>query len=63
MSGTVCLGSPRPNYLRHVVASFLIEYLGIDWRHGEAWFHDALVDADPAERQRRHDRFGILVGV
>ena len=37
-----------PNYLRHVVAGFLIEYLGLDWRHGEAWFHDTLVDADVA---------------
>ena len=22
-----------PNYMRHVVAGFLVEYLGIDWRH------------------------------
>ena len=37
-----------PNYMRHVVAGFLIEYLSIDWRHGELWFHDTLVDADVA---------------
>ena len=37
-----------PNYMRHVVAGFLIEFLSIDWRHGELWFHDNLVDADVA---------------
>ena len=37
-----------PNYMRHVVAGFLIEYLNIDWRHGQLWFHDTLVDADVA---------------
>jgi len=37
-----------PNYLRHVVASFLVEHLGLDWRHGAAWFHDTLADADAA---------------
>jgi deoxyribodipyrimidine photolyase len=37
-----------PNYLRHVAASFLVEHLNLDWRHGCAWFHDTLVDADPA---------------
>lgn len=37
-----------PNYVRHICAQFLVEYLGIDWRHGEAWFHDTLVDADVA---------------
>jgi hypothetical protein len=37
-----------PNYMRHVVAGFLIEFLSIDWRHGELWFHDTLVDADVA---------------
>ena len=31
-----------------VAASFLIKHLMIDWRHGEAWFWDTLVDADPA---------------
>ena len=24
-----------PNYVRHVVAGFLIEYLNVDWRHGQ----------------------------
>ena len=37
-----------PNYVRHVVAGFLIEYLNVDWRHGQLWFHDTLVDADVA---------------
>jgi len=37
-----------PNYLRHVVASFLIEFMNYNWTHGFAWFHDTLVDADVA---------------
>jgi len=37
-----------PNYMRHVVASFLVEFLNLDWRHGEWWFHETLVDADQA---------------
>jgi deoxyribodipyrimidine photolyase len=37
-----------PNYMRHVVAGFLVEFLNMDWRHGERWFHDTLVDADVA---------------
>ena len=41
-----------PNYMRHVVAGFLIEFLSIDWRHGELWFHDTLVDADVAIQAR-----------
>lgn len=36
------------NRVRMVVASFLIKHLMIDWRRGEAWFRDTLVDADPA---------------
>lgn len=36
------------NRVRMVVASFLIKHLLLDWRLGEAWFHDTLVDADPA---------------
>jgi deoxyribodipyrimidine photo-lyase len=36
------------NRVRMVVASFLIKHLLIDWRVGEAWFRDTLVDADPA---------------
>jgi deoxyribodipyrimidine photo-lyase len=29
-----------------VVASFLVKHLLIDWREGEKWFWDTLVDAD-----------------
>ena len=36
------------NRVRMIVASFLIKDLLIDWRHGERWFRDTLVDADPA---------------
>jgi deoxyribodipyrimidine photo-lyase len=36
------------NRVRMVTASFLIKNLLIDWRHGEQWFWDTLVDADPA---------------
>lgn len=36
------------NRVRMIVASFLIKHLLIDWRHGEAWFWDTLVDADAA---------------
>jgi deoxyribodipyrimidine photo-lyase len=34
------------NRVRMIVASFLIKHLGIDWREGERWFWDTLVDAD-----------------
>ena len=34
--------------VRMAVASFLIKHLQIDWREGEAWFWDTLVDADMA---------------
>lgn len=34
--------------MRHVVASFLIEFLSVDWRKGQKWFADTLVDADTA---------------
>lgn len=34
------------NRVRMVVASFLVKHLLIDWRHGEQWFWDTLVDAD-----------------
>jgi deoxyribodipyrimidine photo-lyase len=34
------------NRVRMVVASFLVKHLLIDWRQGEAWFWDTLVDAD-----------------
>ncbi|MHA6299003.1 cryptochrome/photolyase family protein [Devosia sp. CAU 1758] len=36
------------NRVRMLVASFLIKNLLIDWREGEAWFWDCLVDADEA---------------
>uniref|UniRef100_Q07L10 Deoxyribodipyrimidine photo-lyase n=1 Tax=Rhodopseudomonas palustris (strain BisA53) TaxID=316055 RepID=Q07L10_RHOP5 len=34
------------NRVRMVVASFLVKHLLIDWRCGEQWFWDTLVDAD-----------------
>jgi deoxyribodipyrimidine photo-lyase len=37
-----------PNRARLIVASFLVKHLLIDWRRGEAWFWDTLIDADPA---------------
>lgn len=36
------------NRVRLITASFLVKDLLIDWRLGEAWFWDTLVDADPA---------------
>lgn len=36
------------NRARMIAASFLIKDLMIDWRRGEAWFRDTLVDADLA---------------
>jgi deoxyribodipyrimidine photo-lyase len=36
------------NRVRMVVASFLVKHLRIDWREGEAWFWDTLLDADLA---------------
>jgi deoxyribodipyrimidine photo-lyase len=36
------------NRVRMVTASFLTKHLMIDWREGEKWFWDTLVDADPA---------------
>lgn len=36
------------NRVRMIVASFLVKNLLIDWREGEAWFWDTLVDADLA---------------
>lgn len=36
------------NRVRMVCASFLIKHLLQDWRDGERWFWDTLVDADPA---------------
>ena len=37
------------NRVRMIVASFLIKHLLIDWREGERWFWDTLVDADHAQ--------------
>jgi len=36
------------NRVRMITASFLVKNLLIDWRHGEQWFWDTLVDADQA---------------
>jgi deoxyribodipyrimidine photo-lyase len=36
------------NRARMIAASFLIKHLLIDWRHGEDWFWDTLLDADLA---------------
>lgn len=36
------------NRVRMITASFLIKDLMIDWRTGEQWFRDTLVDADQA---------------
>ena len=36
------------NRVRMIVASFLIKHLRIDWRQGETWFWNTLLDADPA---------------
>ncbi|MGJ5079273.1 cryptochrome/photolyase family protein [Bradyrhizobium sp. HKCCYLS3013] len=35
------------NRVRMVAASLLVKHLLIDWRRGEEWFWDTLVDADP----------------
>jgi deoxyribodipyrimidine photo-lyase len=36
------------NRVRMIVGSFLVKHLLTDWRAGEAWFWDTLVDADVA---------------
>ena len=36
------------NRVRMIVGSFLVKNLLIDWRHGERWFWDCLLDADMA---------------
>jgi len=36
------------NRVRMIVGSFLVKNLGVDWREGERWFWDCLVDADIA---------------
>lgn len=38
-----------PNRARMVTASFLVKHLLIDWRWGEQWFMQQLVDGDPAQ--------------
>ncbi len=37
------------NRVRMIAASFLIKHLLIDWRRGEEWFWDTLIDADYAQ--------------
>ena len=37
-----------PNRARLIAGSFLVKHLLIDWRRGEEWFWDTLIDADPA---------------
>ncbi|MET0269483.1 MAG: FAD-binding domain-containing protein, partial [Sphingomonas sp.] len=34
------------NRVRMIAASFSIKHLLLDWRRGEAWYWDALIDAD-----------------
>jgi deoxyribodipyrimidine photo-lyase len=36
------------NRVRMIVGSFLVKNLLLDWRHGERWFWDCLLDADMA---------------
>lgn len=36
------------NRVRMIVGSFLVKHLLLDWKLGEEWFWDTLVDADPA---------------
>jgi deoxyribodipyrimidine photo-lyase len=36
------------NRVRLITSSFLVKHLLIDWREGESWFWDCLVDCDPA---------------
>jgi deoxyribodipyrimidine photo-lyase len=40
------------NRVRMITASFLIKHLLIDWRDGESWFWDTLVDADLASNSQ-----------
>jgi deoxyribodipyrimidine photo-lyase len=39
------------NRARMVTASFLVKHLHLDWRSGEAWFAEQLVDYDPAQNK------------
>lgn len=36
------------NRLRMLTASFLVKHLGVDWRRGEAWFAEKLIDFELA---------------
>eukprot|EP00930_Biecheleria_cincta_P045656 TRINITY_DN31466_c0_g1_i1.p1 TRINITY_DN31466_c0_g1~~TRINITY_DN31466_c0_g1_i1.p1 ORF type:complete len:933 (+),score=157.65 TRINITY_DN31466_c0_g1_i1:176-2974(+) len=40
------------NYLRHVTAGFLIDYLDISWKEGFRWYDYTLVDSDAAINAR-----------
>ena len=44
------------NRTRMIVASFLVKDLLIDWRWGERWFMQQLVDGDPAANNDDFDR-------
>jgi deoxyribodipyrimidine photo-lyase len=37
-----------PNRARLITASYLTKHLGLDWRDGQSWFADLLLDADVA---------------
>jgi deoxyribodipyrimidine photolyase len=39
------------NRARLVTASFLVKDLGVDWRHGAAWFEQLLLDGDVASNR------------
>ena len=39
------------NRARMVTASFLVKHLHLDWRLGEGWFAEHLVDYDPAQNE------------
>jgi deoxyribodipyrimidine photolyase len=39
------------NRARLVTASFLVKDLGVDWRHGAAWFEELLLDGDVASNR------------
>ena len=39
------------NRARMVAASFLVKHLHVDWRVGEAWFAERLIDYDPAQNE------------
>jgi deoxyribodipyrimidine photo-lyase len=39
------------NRARMVTASFLVKHLHVDWRAGEAWFAQQLLDYDPAQSE------------